>query len=197
MNEGKTTAPAPDPADRSPAAPQVPDAVLNLIALFHEGTQTAEAIDELHSLGIPDDKMVVMTGVPYPERALGREREWLALPYIVGVGAACGFLFGLFLAVVTPHLYRLDIGGHPPVGFAPAAVIVFVFTMMATIVSTFLGVLWEMKFPRFGPAPYNKLVTDGHLALLLECPPSAEAGVRRILDAHDAHHVGEPEWMTL
>ncbi len=197
MSEGRTVAPAPQPADPSPAAARGADTALSLIALFHEGTQTAEAIDELHSLGIADDKMVVMTGVPYPERALGREREWLALPYVVLAGAASGLLFGLFLAVVTPHLYRLDVGGHPPVGFAPAAVIVFVFTMMATIVSTFLGVLWEMNFPRFGPAPYHKLVTDGHLALLLECSPALEAGVRQVLETHHAHHVGEPEWMTL
>jgi hypothetical protein len=167
------------------------------MALFDEGTQTAEAVDELHALGIPEDKMVVMTGVPYPERSLGRHREWLTLPYIVLAGAAGGLLFGLFLAVITPHLYRLDVGGHPPVGFPPAAIIVYVFTMMAIIVSTFLGVLWEMDFPRFGPAPYHKLVTDGYLAVLLEFPAALEAGVRQILEAHQAHHVSEPERMAL
>ncbi len=170
---------------------------LSLMALFHEGTETAEAIDELHGLGILDEDVVVITGVPYPEGALGRHREWLTLPYIVLAGAAAGLLFGLFLAVITPHLYRLDVGGHPPVGFPPAAIIIFVFTMMATIVSTFLGVLWEMNFPRFGPAPYHKLVTDGHLAVLLEFPPTLEARVREILEAHHAHHVGVPERMAL
>lgn len=170
---------------------------LNLIALFDESTQTAEAIDELHAVGIPEDKMVVMTGVPYPERALGRHTEWLTLPYIVLAGAICGLVFGLFLAAITPHLYRLDIGGHPPVGFPPAAIIIFAFTMMAAIVSTFLGVLWEMDFPRFGPAPYHKLVTDGNLAVLVEFPASLEAKVRKVLEAHNAQHIGEPEWMTL
>ena len=168
-----------------------------LIALFEEGTRTADAIDALHALGIPDDQMTVMSGVPYPERALGRSREWLTLPYIVLAGAAGGLLFGLFLAVVTPHLYRLDVGGHPPVGLPPAAIITFVFTMMATIVSTFLGVLWELNFPRFGPAPYHRLVTDGYLAVLLEFPAALEAGVRQILEAHQAHSVGEPERMAL
>jgi hypothetical protein len=167
------------------------------MALFHEGTQTAEAIDELHALGIPDDKMMVITGVPYPQRALGRQREWLSLPYIVLAGAGAGLLFGLFLSAITPHLYRLDVGGHPPVGVPPAAVITFVFTMMATIVSTFLGVLWEMNFPRFGPAPYHKLVTDGHLAVLLEFPAALESGVRQILASHGAHHIAEPERMVL
>ncbi len=88
-------------------------------------------------------------------------------------------------------------GGHPPVGVPPAAVITFVFTMMATIVSTFLGVLWEMNFPRFGPAPYHKLVTDGHLAVLLEFPAALEARVHQVLVSHGAHHAGEPERMVL
>ncbi len=168
-----------------------------LIALFDEGTRTAAAIDELYAVGLPDDKMVVMTGVPYPEGALGRHREWLTLPYIVLAGALGGLLFGLFLAAITPHLYRLDIGGHPPVAFPPAAIMIFVFTMMATIVATFLGVLWEMNFPRFGPAPYSKLVTDGYLAVLVEFPNSLEAKVREVLEKHEAHHVGEPEMAAL
>lgn len=170
---------------------------MTLMALFEESTDMAEVIDELHDLGIPDQKIVVMTGVPYPEGALGRHREWLTLPYIVLAGAVTGMLMGLFLAVITPHLYRLDVGGHPPASFPPAAVIVFVFTMMATIVSTFLGVLWEMNFPRFGTAPYHKLITDGNLALMLEISPMLEDRVRRILESHHAHHIGEPEWMPL
>lgn len=168
-----------------------------LLALFYESTDTAESIDELHNLGIPDENVVVMMGVPYPERALGRHREWLTLPYIVLAGAVAGILLGLFLAVITPHLYRLDIGGHPPVGFPPAAVIIFVFTMMATIVSTFLGVLWEMNFPRFGRAPYHKLVTDGHLAVMVEFPSSKEEQIRQVLSSHHAHHIDVPERMAL
>jgi len=121
--------------------------VMNLMGLFRDGTETAQVIDSLYELGMKDRQVTVMTGVPYPERSLGRHVEWLRLPNIVLAGALAGFFLGLFLAVITPHLYRLDIGGHPTVGFPPAAVITFVFTMMATIVSTFLGVLWEMNFP--------------------------------------------------
>ncbi len=168
-----------------------------LIALFKEAKETADVIDGLASMGIDEKEMVVMSGVPYPERALGRHTEWLTLPYIVLGGAISGLLFGLFLSAITPHLYRLDIGGHPPVGFPPAAIITFVFTMMATIVSTFLGVIWEMDFPRFGPAPYHKSVNEGFLGLLVQFPASAEKEVRQLLEKHEAHHIGEPEWMAL
>ena len=39
---------------------------MTLIALFQESANTAEVIDELHTLGIPDNKIVVITGVPSP-----------------------------------------------------------------------------------------------------------------------------------
>lgn len=154
----------------------------HMMALFEESTPASEAIDALQELGLRDEQIVVMTGVPYPERALGLHVEWLRLPTIVAVGAAAGFLFGIFLAVLTPHLYRLDVGGHPTVGFGPAAVIIFVFTMMATIISTFLGVLWELNFPEFGPKFYHRDVTAGRLAVLVEHPAELEASVRERLD---------------
>lgn len=169
----------------------------SLISLFKESSEISEAIDRLHEIGIPESNMIVMTGVPYPEGAIGRHKEWMALPYIVAAGALGGAVFGLFLAVITPHLYRLDVGGHPPAGFPPTAIIIFVFTMMATIVSTFLGVLWEMNFPRFGPAPYHPMVTSGYLALLIEVEPEMQDAVNRILNEHNAEYIGEAERMTL
>ena len=101
-----------------------------LMATFKKATETSDAIDALYEFGIEDEQIVVMTGMPYPEGALERTTEWLRLPYIVIAGAIGGFLFGIFLSVITPHLYRLDVGGHPTVSFPPAAVITFVCTMM-------------------------------------------------------------------
>jgi hypothetical protein len=50
-----------------------------------------------------------------------------------------------------------------------------------------------MNFPRFRPAPYHHLVTDGYLALLLEFSASLETDVRRIFETRHADHVGDPE----
>jgi hypothetical protein len=105
-----------------------------VMGLFEESTETADAIDALYGLGIPEDDIVVMTGVPYPEQALGRAREWIRLPYIVLVGALTGLFFGLFLSVITPLLYPLAIGGRPLVAGPPPVIIVFVFNMMDTII---------------------------------------------------------------
>ncbi len=168
-----------------------------LIAVFRKPADTADAIDALLDVGVESDQIVVMSGVPYPEGALGRHVEWTRLPYIVLAGALGGMLFGLFLAVITPHLYRLDVGGHPPVGFPPAAIIVFVFTMMATIISTFIGVLWEMNFPEFGPKVYDKRVTDGDLAVLVEFPDDLKDKVRELLELYGGRDIRTPEPQTL
>ncbi len=169
------------------------DQANEIIAFFQKPAATADAIDALLDAGVKDSKIVVMSGVPYPEGALGRHTEWTRLPYIVLAGAAGGMLFGLFLAAITPHLYRLDVGGHPPVGFPPTAIIVFVFTMMATIISTFLGVLWEMDFPEFGPKIYDKRVTDGDIALVVEFEPSLAGKVRELLEKYGANDIRTPE----
>ncbi|MCK5053784.1 MAG: DUF3341 domain-containing protein [Anaerolineales bacterium] len=170
---------------------------MNLLGLFRDGTETAQVIDSLYDFGMSDHQVTVMTGVPYPEQSLGRHVDWLRLPNIVLAGALVGFFLGLFLAVITPHLYRLDIGGHPTVGFPPAAVIIFVFTMMAAIVSTFLGVLWEMNFPEFSPKFYDKRVTDGYLAVLVEHDPSEESQVRKIFEQHGCDSIQRPERQLL
>ena len=87
--------------------------------------------------------------------------------------------------------------GSKIVRFAPAAVIVFVFTMLATIISTFLGVLWEMNFPEFGREYYDKLVSEGYLAIVLEFSPVLENQVRQALGMHGAHNVYRPEKQPL
>lgn len=168
-----------------------------VMGLFEESTQTADAIDALYGLGIPEDDIVVMTGVPYPEQALGRSREWIRLPYIVLAGAIAGFLFGFFLSVITPLFYPLTIGGRPLVTGPPSAVIIFVFTMQATIISTFLGVLWEMGFPTFARRYYNRLVNSGYLAVVLECSEDIAGDVESVLSAHGGSHIHHPEKIAL
>jgi len=168
-----------------------------VMGMFDESTKAADAIDQLHLLGIPENNIEVMTGVPFPEQALGRHREWIRLPYVVLGGALTGLMFGIFLSVITPSLYPLTLGGRSIVTGPPAAVITYVFTMMFTIVSTFLGVLWEMGFPSFESKHYNKLVTSGHIAVLLECPESQEAEITTILKAHGGLHVQRSERMAI
>lgn len=168
-----------------------------LMALFEDATIAAEAIDGLHAAGVMKDQIVVMSGVPYPEGALGRHSEWLRLPQVVLAGALGGMLVGAFLTLVTPHLYVLEIGGRPTIGAPPAILIIFVFTMMATIISTFLGVLWEMDFPEFGPKHYHVEVTHGKLVLVVEFLPALKAQVESVLRKYGGQNIHAPERQSL
>lgn len=167
--------------------------MITLMGLFKESTQAADAIDELNQQGVPGEAIEVLTGIPYPEQALGYHREWLRLPYIVLAGALAGLLFGLFLSVVTPALYPLTIGGRSIVTGPPAAIITYVFTMMATIVSTFLGVLWEMNFPSFEAKHYHKLVTSGYIAISLQCAEQEEKRFADLMESHGGIHIHRSE----
>lgn len=167
--------------------------MITLMGLFKEATKAADAIDELHENGVSEKAIEVMTGVPFPEQSLGFHREWLRLPYIVLAGAIGGFLFGTFLSVVTPILYPLSLGGRSVVTGPPAAIIIYVFTMMATIVSTFLGVLWEMGFPSFERKHYHKLTTSGNIAIAIECLEEQEEKFADIMKSHGGDHVHRSE----
>ena len=170
---------------------------ITIMGLFEQAKNAADIIDDLYQLGFQSDEIEIMTGVPYPEQALGRHREWLRLPYIVLGGAAAGLLFGIFLSVITPTLYPLTLGGRSIVTGPPAAIIIFVFTMMATIVSTFLGVLWEMGFPSFEPKHYHKLVTSGQIAIVLDCPESQENEITSLMKTHGGTDIARSERMKV
>jgi len=163
------------------------------MGLFKESTDTADAIDELSQQGVAGKTIEVLSGVPYPEQALGYHREWLRLPYIVLVGALAGLLFGLFLSVITPAFYPLSLGGRSTVTGPPAAIITYVFTMMATIVSTFLGVVWEMGFPSFEAKHYHKLITSGYIAIAFPCKEEEEQKFTGIMESHGGVHIHRSE----
>ena len=170
---------------------------ITVMGMFEQASQAADVIDKLSQMGIPEKNIEVITGVPYPEQALGHHREWSQLPYVVLGGAVAGFVFGVFLSVITPTLYPLTLGGRSIITGPPAAIIIFVFTMMATIVSTFLGVLWEMGFPSFEPKHYHKLVTSGQIAVVLDCVEKQENEIATLMEFHGGTHIHRSERMKI
>ena len=46
----------------------------HLLGLFNDPGHTADFIDEIRKLGIPEDKITVMSGMPYSGAMLGRQR---------------------------------------------------------------------------------------------------------------------------
>jgi hypothetical protein len=59
------------------------------LALFNENQidEAAEAISRLRDLGIGDEDISVISGIPLSDRMLGRPMTWTRVPIIAGVGA--------------------------------------------------------------------------------------------------------------
>ena len=161
----------------------------SVLGLYHEATSTADTLDRLRELGVADEAVTVMSGVPYTPEILGRKPVYERLLPIALTGAVGGFLAAIFLTVVTPHLYPLVVGGQPLVPGPPTIIIVFEFTMLGIILATFGGLLAEIAFSVVGRRDYDPRITEGHIGVLAVVDEALVPEVERALQATGAHHM--------
>jgi mono/diheme cytochrome c family protein len=166
---------------------------LLILGMFHEATPTADTIDELRALGVPDEQITIMSGIPYKAGMLGRTQAYQRLMPIALFGAVGGLLTALFLTVGTPLLFPIHVGGQPLIPIPPSIIIVFELTMLGTLLATFAGILAESRFPFFGRRAYDFRVTEGHIGLLTRVDAAQAERVEDILTAHGAHHLQRSE----
>ena len=147
---------------------------VTLLALFQDIDPAAEAIERLHALGVDDEHMDVVSGVPVLERVLGRPKLTTRVGKLALGGAAAGFLFGLFLAYGTPTLFTVHVGGQPLYPIPVGIILVFEMSMLGLMGMAFLGVFLESYFPAYHKMKYVPDVSDGKVAVLFECAPGEE-----------------------
>jgi hypothetical protein len=165
----------------------------SVLGLYHEATSTADTIDRLRELGVPDEAITVMSGVPYTPEMLGRRPVYERLLPIALIGAVGGFLAALFLTVVTPYLYPIEVGGQPLVPGPPTIIIVFEFTMLGALLATFGGLLAEIAFPAVGRQVYDHRITEGHIGVLAVVDETLMAQVESAFKETGAHHLKRVE----
>ncbi len=151
-----------------------------LLAIFSDIEPAADAVEQLRHLGVSDDCVNIISGIPVNEAFLGRPRQWTNVPRLALGGAIVGFGAGLFLAFVSPNLYPIVVGGRDYYTFPPAVIVIFELTMLLMLLSTFLGVFLDSFFPNYRPMHYVPEISDGKIAILVECFQFQE---QRIIDA--------------
>jgi len=142
------------------------------MALFREDQleEAAEAISRLHEMGIGNDDISVISGLPLSDRVLGRPMSWSRVPLIAGVGALAGFVLAFTLVFGSQYFYPIRVGVMPHTPVPTSIVVLFELTMLGMLVSTLLGVVVETISPSFGPAGYDARITDGHIGVLFTSP---------------------------
>jgi hypothetical protein len=142
------------------------------LALFREDQldEAAEAIARLHDIGIGNEDISVISGVPISEHILGRPMSWSRVPIFAAAGAAAGFLIAFLLVFGTQYFYPIRVGTMPSTPVPTSIVVMFELTMLGLMLATFLGVVLEMITPSFGPKGYDARISDGHIGILFTSP---------------------------
>jgi len=140
-----------------------------LLALFKDIEPAAQGTDALHALGISDHDVEVVTGSPINPKMLGRHHPHTNVPRFALFGSIFGLFVGIFIAFVTPRLYRLNVGGKPISPGAPSIVVLFEMIMLLMLIFTFLGVFFESVFPSYEKKEYVPELSDGDIAFIFDC----------------------------
>jgi hypothetical protein len=165
------------------------------LALFNEDqiNETAEAIAKLHSLGIGNEEISVISGVPISDRVLGRPMSWTRVPVIAGAGAVVGFIAAAILVFGTQIFYPIQAGAMPNAPIPTSIVVLFELTMLGLLVSTLLGVVIEMISPSFGPAGYDISITDGKIGILFTSPTDKDGEIHEQFEKFGAQIIHRAE----
>ena len=141
-----------------------------LLAVFEDIEPVTHAIDKLYELGVQDHEMNVISGIPFPGRALGRPSAVTSVSRIALFGALLGMCFGIFLIYGTPALYPLHVGGQPVFPVPMGIIITFEMTMLGLMSLAFIGMFVDSGFPSYTPKEYLPEISDGKIAILFSCP---------------------------
>ena len=164
---------------------------ISLLAVFLDLAPAADAVDQLRALGVADDHMNVISGVPVTEAMLGRPSQWTNVPRIAGGGAILGFMGAIFLTFIIPYWYPvpIQVGTQAFTPGPPTIVLMFELTMLGMLLSTFLGVFLDSYFPNYRPMKYVKEVSDGKIAIFFTCPKENQERITKAMTALGAEKV--------
>jgi len=170
---------------------------LTILALFEDIDPAANAVEKLRELGLGDDQMNVISGVPISYRILGRPKVKTNVSRIGMTGAILGIFVGVFLIYGIPYLYPLHVGGQAVFPIPPGFIITFEMTMLGLMGFSFIGVFLESRFPSYEPVDYIPEVSDGKIAVFFKCSADRQDEFEKAMLALGAESVEPREAQKL
>ena len=147
----------------------MPDTI-TLLAMFEDFEPAAEGVDKLQQLGVTDDDMNVISGIPVKHTILGRPAAITYVSRIGFFGAILGMFLGIFFIYGIPYLYPLLVGGQAIFPVPQGFIITFEMTMLGLMGFSFIGMFVDSGFPSYTPKLYTPEISDGKIAVLFSCP---------------------------
>ena len=164
-----------------------------LLAVFEDFEPASNGIEKLRELGIGDDQMNIISGIPIKETILGRPSAVTHVARIGFAGAILGMFLGLFFVYGTPYLFPLHVGGQPVYPVPQGIIITFEMTMLGLMGFSFLGLFIDSGFPSYTPKEYIPEISDGKIALLFRCPETNRDKIEAALTKLGAESVKPAE----
>ncbi len=166
---------------------------LVLMGIFTDVMKTAEALDGLRLLGVREEDMSIMQGVPYTAKMLGRPHLHERVPWATILGALTGTAIAVFLTYGTQWLYPIRVGGRPLTSIPTSFIPIYELTMLCLVLGTFLNLLWKCGFPSTKPQYFDPQINHSRIAVQVTCDMRYELDVRRVMLDKGAERVYEPE----
>lgn len=167
--------------------------IITLMALFEDIEPATHGLDRLREMGVADDDVNVISGVPIPGRVLGRRGAGTNVSKIALVGAGLGMLFGLSLIYGTPYLYPLLVGAQPIYPVPMGWIVTFEMTMLGLMGFAFVGMFVDSGFPAYTPMNYVPEISSGKIAVLFPAASTERDNFERELKKAGAESVEPAE----
>jgi hypothetical protein len=164
-------------------------ALRDVLGLYSNVEAAVAATDRLEEVGLGRQDFEVLSNAPFPEGTFGHDHSVMRLGLWPLVGAAAGFSVGLLVTGGTQLVYPMVTDGKPLFSIPPMVIIMYEGTMLAAVIFTVLGTLFESRLPRFQRAIYDTRITEGYIGVLVHSPAEEADRVAAILRESGAEDV--------
>ncbi len=161
-----------------------------LLGLFQDVQQVADAMTNLKDQGYPVEDLDIYSGSPYPEGAFGEAEPQHRVYVWPFIGAIMGFTAALLFTAGTQISYPLVTGGKPILSIPPMTIFLYEGTMLGALIFTVLGVLFESRL-KGKTGLYDPRITEGYVGVFVSCPDEHAPQAERVLreaGAEDVRH---------
>jgi hypothetical protein len=162
---------------------------LTLFVIFDDFDPTANAIDQLHEMGIADEKINIVSGIPFKHEILGRPNVSTIVPRLALGGAMVGLIVALFLIFGIPKLFPINVGDQPLLPFPPFFIIGFEMTMLGLMGTAFVGLFIAGRLPTYEPKAYIPEISDGKIAVVFPCPLEMQDKITEVMKSMGAEQI--------